>query len=59
MTFRLDEVIPGWTEGLQAMRPGGVSVLIVPPGLGYGKRPQGRIPPDSTLVFRVELLEIR
>ena len=57
-TFGLDAVIPGWTEGLQAMRPGGIALLVVPPDLGYGKMARPKIPADSTLVFRVELLEV-
>ena len=57
-TFPLDRVIPGWTEGLQLMAQGGKYRLFVPPHLAYGERVAGNIPPNSTLVFDVELLGI-
>lgn len=56
LTFQLDGVIPGWTEGLQLMKPGGKCILYVPPQLGYGDQGVGPIPPGSTLIFEVELL---
>lgn len=57
--FPLDAVIPCWTEGLQKMRVGGKAKLLCPPELAYGKSGvPGTIPPDSTLVFEVELLGI-
>ncbi len=56
---RLDEyLIQGWNEGLQLMSPGDVYKLTIPPELGYGDRGKGSIPPNSTLVFELELLSI-
>jgi FKBP-type peptidyl-prolyl cis-trans isomerase len=52
----LDALIPGWIEALQLMRPGDEWVLYVPPELGYGAEGAGEIPPDSTLIFRIELI---
>lgn len=57
--FALDQVIPGWTEGLQKINVGGKIKLYVPPHLAYGDDGRPGIPPASTLVFDVELLEIK
>ena len=57
--FPLNGVIPGWTEGLQKINQGGKIRLHVPPPLAYGEDGQGPIPPASTLVFDVELLEVK
>ena len=58
IVFQLNQVIPGWTEGLQKMEVGSKYILYVPPFLGYGEQQVGSIPPGSTLIFEVELLEI-
>ena len=56
-TIGAGEVIAGWDEGVRGMQVGGVRKLTVPPSLGYGARGAGRtIPPNSTLVFEIELL---
>lgn len=60
MTFRVDGVIPGWTEALQMMKVGSKWQLFIPPSLAYGERGAGRdIGPNSTLVFDVELISIQ
>ncbi len=59
LTFRLDGVIPGWTEGLKHLKKGGKIELVIPPDLAYGQNGVPGIPPNSTLVFDVELLDIK
>lgn len=58
-TFVLDEVIPGWTEAMQLMRPGDEWILWIPPSLGYGDEAKGdAIPANSVLKFRVQLIGV-
>jgi len=59
-TFPLGRVIPCWTEGVQKMKVGGKAQLVCPPAIAYGERGAGNgaIPPNATLRFEVELLEI-
>lgn len=59
LSFRLDGVIPGWTEGLKNIKKGGKIKLVIPPDLAYGKTGVPGIPANSTLVFDVELLDIK
>jgi FKBP-type peptidyl-prolyl cis-trans isomerase len=57
--FPLDGVIRGWTEGLQLMKEGAKYRFFVPPELAYGERGAGRvIPPNSALIFEVELIKV-
>ncbi len=56
--FPLDHVIPGWTEGVQLMTVGSKYKLFLPSELAYGEQGAGSIPPNSVLVFEVELLDI-
>ncbi len=59
VTFRLNQVIPGWTEGLQLMKPGAKYKFYLPPDLAYGQGGAGnRIGPNAALIFEVELLGI-
>lgn len=59
-TFKLSSVIPCWTDGVQKMKPGGKAKLVCPPKTAYAERGAGSvIPPNSTLTFEIELLEVK
>lgn len=57
-TLGVGQVIRGWDEGLQGMRVGGKRVITIAPDYGYGSQGVGAIPPNSTLIFEVELLNV-
>ena len=58
LVFPLGRVIPGWTEGLQYMKEGAKFRFVIPYNLAYGPSGYASIPPYSTLIFEVELLEV-
>jgi FKBP-type peptidyl-prolyl cis-trans isomerase len=60
VTLPLAGVIPGWREGVLRMHEGETAMIGIPPAVGYGAKgtPDGRIPPESTLFFKVQLLEV-
>ncbi len=53
------QVIPGWDNGVQGMKVGGKRTLIIPAAMGYGAQGAGPIPPNSNLIFDVELLDVQ
>jgi len=58
-SFRVDRVIKGWTEALQMMKVGDKWKIVCPPDLAYGERSRSGIPPNSTLIFEIELLGVQ
>ena len=56
--FPLNQVVPGFSQGIAGMKVGGRRELVIPPALGYGSQTNGPIPGNSTLVFVVDLLEV-
>jgi peptidylprolyl isomerase/FKBP-type peptidyl-prolyl cis-trans isomerase FklB len=57
-TMKLGALIPAWIEALQQMKPGDEWMLYVPPEQGYGPDGAGPIPPNSVLIFRIELIDV-
>ena len=58
VVLTVGQLVPGWNEALQLMRPGDDWTLYVPPTLGYGDEAAGPIPPNSVMIFRLQLLSI-
>lgn len=59
VSFQLSQVVPGWTEGLQLIKKGGKIELVLPPELAYGEQGSGKIVPNSTLYFEVEVVDVK
>ncbi len=57
--FQLSQLIPAWKEAIPMLKKGGKMEIVLPPVLGYGSRPAGNIPANSTLIFKIELLDFK
>lgn len=58
ITFNLQQVIPGWTEGIPYFKQGGIGKLLIPSALGYGQSGNSSIPKNSVLIFDIKLIEV-
>ena len=58
INFKLNGVIQGWKQGIPQYREGGKGMLLIPSGLGYGDKNVGSIPPNSVLIFEIELISV-
>tara|TARA_R110002072_G_scaffold303010_1_gene491302 strand:- start:6174 stop:6623 length:450 start_codon:yes stop_codon:yes gene_type:complete len=56
--FNLQQVIQGWTEGIPYFKVGGSGKLLIPSALAYGTNGSGSVPPNSVLIFNIELIEV-
>lgn len=56
--FGLNQVIEGWTEGIQLFKEGGSGILLIPSALGYGQQGSGSVPPNTVLIFDVALIDV-
>ena len=56
--FKVNQLIPGWAAAMPMLKPGGRAQFFIPPVLGYGPRQSGDIPPNSGLIFEVELIAV-
>jgi len=59
LTFPVNAVIPGWSEALQLMKEGSKWRIFIPPSLAYGERGMGPVPPNSTLIYDIELISVK